>query len=332
MADEYEISKVMKAWVVTKAGHPVKVLNLKLDFPAPPKPSGSDVLIKIDYAALNPSDIAITQILPTWLPFRGNPIPGCDFSGKVVLAGALALKQLVPGTEVCGCLGFKDVISGKGVLAEYILVDSGILAPRPKSLSLAEASGLGIAGQTAAIMLEKANIQKGDRVLINGSSGGVGTIAVQVLKGLGAHVTATCSEANIEMVKGLGADQVIDYKANNPIELYFEKNNSDQPFDCILDTVRSQPLYEGSPKYLKPGGLFINIGAYGTQWEQLTARLKNNFLPTWLGGTPRKWFGLGLLPNGELQRKVCRWADDGLLKKVPIDSELSFEEVRQVSL
>jgi NADPH:quinone reductase-like Zn-dependent oxidoreductase len=148
---------------------------------------------------------------------------------------------------------------------------------------------------------------------------------------LGAHVTATCSEANIEMVKRLGADTVVDYKAEAPVPAYFEKNNEQQPFDYILDTVRNQSLYECSEKYLKPHGLYVNIGAHGSQWDQWTSRLKNSFLPTWLGGTPRKWLGLGLLPSGERQKTVCKWAADGIIREVPIDSEVAFEDVRQVS-
>jgi NADPH:quinone reductase-like Zn-dependent oxidoreductase len=330
MANESSIPKIMRAWVVAKAGNPVKVLMLRTDFTVPTIHNESDILIQIDHAALNPADIAISQILPTWLPFRKNPIPGVDFAGKVVLAGPSVPKEFAPGSDVCGCLGLKYVLSGTGVLAEYIVVDSKIVTPKPKTLSSAEASCLGITGQTVAIMLEAAKIKSGDRVLVNGGSGGVGTIAVQVAKGLGAHVTATCSHANIEMVRNLGADIVIDYKENSPIHAYFQKNNTDEPFDYILDTIRSQSLYEFSTNYLKPNGLFVNIGAHGTQWEQITARLRNNFLPTWLGGTPRKWLGLGLLPKVELQRKVCSWVGDGILKEIPIDSEVAFEDVRQV--
>jgi NADPH:quinone reductase-like Zn-dependent oxidoreductase len=324
------IPKVMRAWVVAKAGDPPKVLKLRTNFPVPQKPTGSKVLIKVEYAALNPADIILIQTIPTWLPFRRNPIPGFDFSGKVVLAGPSASKDFAPGAEVCGSLGVRYIFFGRGAMTEYILVDSEIVALKPKTLTSAAASGLGITGQTVAIMIETANIKSGDRVLINGGSGGVGTLAVQVAKGLGAHVTATCSEANSEMVNRLGADVVIDYKLHDPIQDYFAKN-TEQPFDYILDTIRSQPLYESCARYLKPTGLYINIGAHGTQWEQMSARIKNNFLPSWMGGTPRKWIGTGLLPKGELQRRVCKWAADGIIKEVPIDSEVAFEDVRQVS-
>lgn len=125
-------------------------------------------------------------------------------------------------------------------------------------------------------------------------------------------------------------NQVIDYRENAPLDTYLEKTQSEQPFDYILDTIRNQELFEHSPKYLKPQGLYVNIGAHGTQREQLRDRLKNTFLPTFLGGTPRRWKSLGLLPKGELQRQVVRWTDEGLIKEVPIDSEISMDDVLKV--
>jgi NADPH:quinone reductase-like Zn-dependent oxidoreductase len=322
----------MRAWVASRAGNPRDALKLHATFPAPRAPTtGAAILVRIDRAALNPADIALGYVLPTWLPFRRRPVAGCDFAGTVRVAGPATRADVGPGVEVCGCLGVRDVLAGRGTLAEYIVVDSALVAVKPAGLSSAAAAGLGMAGQTVAVMLEAAKIKKGDRVLVNGGSGGVGSFAVQVAKGLGAHVTATCSAANVEMVKRLGADTVVDYKAEAPVHAYFEKNNKQQPFDYVLDTIRNQQLYEASPKYLKPDGLYVNIGAHGSQWDQWTARLKNGFLPTWLGGTPRKWLGLGLLPNGDRQRTVCEWVAAGFIKEVLIDSEVAFEDVRQVS-
>ena len=320
----------MRAWVCSRAGDLIEVLKLRTDLPAPPKPTGTDLLIKIDHAALNPADRALGSLLPPWLPFRRNPTPGFDYAGTVQFAGPLAPKKYAPGTQVCGCLSLKYILTGKGTLAEYLIVDSSIIAPKPSTLSSAEASGLGVTGQTVAIMMDAAKIKSGDRVLVNGASGGVGTLAVQIAKGIGAHVTATCSEAGMELVQRLGADEMVDYRANDPVHSYFEKHNSEQPFDHVLDTVGGQQLYEASPKFLKPTGVFVCIGAYGTQWEQWKGRVMNNYLPTWLGGTPRKWTRLGLLPTGELQRRVCKWAEDGVIKEVPIDLEVAFEDVRQV--
>ena len=198
----------MRAWVVTQRGNPIDVLKLKMDHPVPVAPKGSDLLVRITHACLNPADIFLCNILPTWLPFRRNPIPGFDFAGRVEIAGPSAPKEFSPGAEVCASLSLWDILAGRGTLAEFVLVSSDIVSPKPKELSLAASSGLGVTGQTVTIMLKEAKIQEGDRVLINGSSGGVGTLLVQVAKAKGAHVTATCSKANISMVKRLGADEV----------------------------------------------------------------------------------------------------------------------------
>jgi len=124
--------------------------------------------------------------------------------------------------------------------------------------------------------------------------------------------------------------QVIDYRENAPLYAYLERVQSEKPFDYILDTIRNQELFEHSPKYLKTKGLYVNIGAHGSQQEQLRDRLRNYLLPTFLGGTPRRWKSLGLLPKGELQRQVVRWIDEGLIKEVPIDSEISMDDVLKV--
>lgn len=200
--------KTMRAWVVTQRGNPIDVLQLRTDYPVPAAPKGSDLLIRITHACLNPADIFLCSILPTWLPFRRNPIPGFDFAGRVELAGPSAPHEFAPGAEVCASLSMRDILTGRGTLAEFVLTSSAMVSLKPKELSLAASSGLGIAGQTAAIMLQEARIKEGDRVLVNGGSGGVGTLLVQIAKGKGAHVTATCSNANISMVKRLGADEV----------------------------------------------------------------------------------------------------------------------------
>lgn len=205
-----ELQKTMRAWYSRQRGNPAQVLILTHDYPMPPDPTGSDLLVRISYAALNPADIVLTQVLPTWIPSLRNRIPGFDLAGTVERAGPSAPKEFAPGAEICACLGFKQVLTGKGALAEFVVVPSSIVALKPKNLAPAAASGLGITGQTVAMMLKDAKLKPGDKILVNGGSGGVGTILVQVAKGMGADVTATCSESNIAMVKTLGADVVSD--------------------------------------------------------------------------------------------------------------------------
>jgi len=208
MEPSTELPKIMRAWYAKRRGNPAQVLALRNDYPIPPKPTGSDLLVKISYAALNPADIALTYVLPTWLPFLRNRIPCNDFSGRIEIAGPKAPKEFRPGVEVCGCLTIASTAVGRGTLAEYLLVPSHAVALTPKTMDLRAAAGLSMTGQTAAVMLNQAKIRPGDRVLVNGGSGGVGSVLVQVLKGMGAHVAATCSATNIDMVKRLGADEV----------------------------------------------------------------------------------------------------------------------------
>lgn len=174
----------------------------------PPAPTGSNLLVKISYASLNPADLVLMQFLPTLLPFRRQPIPGLDFCGRVVQAGPDAPAEFAVDTEVCGALSVAVVAVGNGSLAEYVVVPSSLVAVKPPVLGAAAASGLGITGQTATLALREAGVKEGQTVLVNGASGGLGNMLVQLSKGHGAHVVGICSGANVAMVERLGADEV----------------------------------------------------------------------------------------------------------------------------
>lgn len=157
--------------------------------------------------------------IPVWLPFRRNPVVGLDFSGTVVAVGsAITLKShadLQIGAHVAGALNVMSALQGRGSMAEYVEVPASKVTPLPslkggpEKLGLRDAAGaLGIAGQTAAKVMDEAKLQKGDTVLVNGASGGVGSVLVQVAKASGATVYGVCSAANAELVKRLGADEV----------------------------------------------------------------------------------------------------------------------------
>lgn len=206
-----DIPSVMKAWLVTKNGQPKDALTLKTDYPVPSKIKAGNVLIRVSYAALNPADLNFMGNIPNWVPFRRNPIPGLDFAGEVVKVGISVPSDsgVSVGAEVCGALNVISVAVGRGSLAEYIEVPASKVVVKPKGVDTMDAAGaLGIAGQTAYIVLKEAGVKAGDRVLVNGASGGVGSVLVQVAKAKGAVVFGVCSAANSEMVKGLGADEV----------------------------------------------------------------------------------------------------------------------------
>ncbi|ORY62448.1 zinc alcohol dehydrogenase [Pseudomassariella vexata] len=311
--------------MVVQNGEPKDALELKADWPTPALPvMGSNLLVKVSHAGLNPADIHFMAHLPSWLPFRRNAIPGLDFVGEIVQTGPLAPPEMTVGTEVCGSLGVRQVAFGAGSLAEYVLVPSDLVAVKPATLPLAAAVGLGTAGQTAALIMRQAKVQKGARVLINGASGGVGSILIQIAKAKGATVVAICSNASDAHVRRLGADEVIDYKVHQDLYDFIAKTFKESQLDLIIDCMGDDALFTKSPPYLKPDGKFISI--VGGRTQGIYPFLKNKFLPVFLGRTPRSYSILGLAPAGTYAREVAQWINDGLVKEVPVDSEFRLEE------
>jgi NADPH:quinone reductase-like Zn-dependent oxidoreductase len=202
----------MRAWTYRTRGPPSIALKLESDFPTPPPPTKSNLLIKISHSALTPSCAHLINIVPS-LPFLSRPyIPELDLSGVVELAGPDVPADLKPGTHVFGSIPLVPnyTLYGAGSMAEYALVPANHVAhvPKHKAFGLAEAAALNGNGQTAALMVRNAGIGAGSRVFVNGGSGGVGTLVVQIAKAEGAYVVATGSGANADLVKRLGADEV----------------------------------------------------------------------------------------------------------------------------
>ncbi|SPO05563.1 uncharacterized protein DNG_08250 [Cephalotrichum gorgonifer] len=322
------IPPTMRSWVVTKNGAPSAALALDASAPVPAA-QGSTVLVKVSHASLNPADLQHMLRIPTILPFRRRPTPGLDFCGTVVALGpsipASSPVKLEVGDVVCGAVPASKVALGTGTLAEYVSVPADSVALKPESLPASVCAGLGIAGQTAALVMAEAKIEPGHRVLVNGASGGVGTMLCQIVTARGGIVTAVCSDSNAKLVKRLGASEVIDYMANSPVFEHLEAEYSQKPFDIIIDCVGNQFLYDMCAAYLKPTGTFINI--VGGDTEGVVPWVKGTIWPKFLGGTPRRYRILALLPNGNLQREVVQWVDDGHLPEVVIDSEVSVDEV-----
>ena len=151
------------------------------------------------------------RVLPSWIPFRKNAVPGIDFAGTVIAAGPAvpADSAVKVGSDVCGGVAWTYLAAGRGTLAEYISVPANQVALRPERLSPGAAAGLcGVAGQTALLVLNEAGLKDGAKILVNGASGGVGTVLVQICKSKGATVVGVCSGANEDFVKKLGADEV----------------------------------------------------------------------------------------------------------------------------
>lgn len=224
---------------------------LALETIAKPVPGEGQVLVKVHAAGLNPLD---------WHSMRGEPYLmrlssgfgapddpsfGVDYAGTVEAVGS-AVSMFKPGDEVFG--------GRSGALAEYVLarVDRAI-ALKPANLSFEQAAAVPIAASTALQALrDKGMLQSGQRVLINGASGGVGTFAVQIAKSFGADVTGVCSTRNVDLVRSIGADQVIDYTQQ-------DFTLGEQPYDLILDNVGNRSISE-LRRVLKPEGTLVVIG------------------------------------------------------------------------
>lgn len=241
----------MKAALAKQYGPP-EVLSLG-EVPTP-QPKPNEVLIKIEAAAVNSADWRLRKADP-WMVrlFFGltrpkHPILGGVIAGEIVAKGD-QVKRFSVGDKIYGSLGMS-----MGGYAEYAtLKEDGIIVKRPKALSAVEAAGIPFGAMTAWHFLQKAKAGPNDAVLIYGASGAVGSAAVQMAKYLGAEVTAICSTANVDWVKALGADTVIDYTTTPPKDLPGR-------YDVIFETVNKTDLKVLSTKLLPKGRLIIGAG------------------------------------------------------------------------
>lgn len=222
-----------------------------------PVPADNELLIRVNAASANPLD---------WHYMRGSPYimrmgsgigapkndrMGVDYAGTVETVGK-DVSSFRPGDEVFG--------GRTGAFAEYITIrETGNVVKKPDNISFSQAAGVGIAGITALQALrDKGKVKPGDKVLINGASGGVGTFAVQIAKSMGAEVTGVCSTRNVEMVRSIGADHVIDYKNA-------DYTQSGELYDVIIDNVGNHSI-SSNRGILKPTGRFVIVGGAKGNW------------------------------------------------------------------
>jgi NADPH:quinone reductase-like Zn-dependent oxidoreductase len=253
----------MKAIRYCEYGSPDVV---KLDDVEKPVPADNQVLIKVRAASLNAFDAYV--IRDSWLGrlIFGLRKPrdtrlGQDIAGQVEAVGK-NVTQFKPGDEVFGI--------SRGALAEYACTFERALASKPPNVSFEQAASLPLAGLTALQGLREGKIQPGQKVLVNGATGGVGTFAVQIAKSLGAEVTAVCSTRNVDLVRSIGADHVIDYTKED-----FTK--SDQRYDVIFDNVCNHSFAERR-RVLYPKGICVlaGMGGAGVKGGKAIGRIADN--------------------------------------------------------
>jgi NADPH:quinone reductase-like Zn-dependent oxidoreductase len=257
------LTNPMKAIRYCEYGPPDVV---KLDYVEKPVPNDNQVLIKVRAASLNAFDVYV--IRDSWLGrlIFGLRKPrdtrlGQDVAGQVEAVGK-NVTQFKPGDEVFGI--------SRGALAEYACTPERTLATKPPNVSFEQAASLPLAGLTALQGLREGKIQPGQKVLINGATGGVGTFAVQVAKSFGVEVTAVCSTRNVDLVRSIGADHVIDYTKEN-----FTK--SEKRYDVIFDNVCNHSFAERR-RVLNPKGICVlaGMGGAGVTGGQAIGRIAGN--------------------------------------------------------
>ncbi|KAJ7658498.1 hypothetical protein B0H17DRAFT_1171879 [Mycena rosella] len=318
-----------RAWTFSSWGLPREILALNLSYAVPPPPVRADLLIRVSHVSLNPGCYLAMAAIPPLVRrlVSGNTtyVPEGEFAGVVHLAGPAAPAHLQPGVRVFGCLPVPKLVAGAGTLAEYFIIPAESVALVPPAMGWAEAAGLAGGGQTAINMLRETTLRAGTRVLVNGASGGVGTMVVQLAKSQGAYVVATCSGANTALVRSLGADEVVDYRANAPLPAHLAKTYGAQPFAYILDCVGTQALFVHSPGYLAPDGLLVNVGNFEGAGITIWRAMLNTYLPCIFGGVPRRYAMISTTPNGEKAAGLARMVEEGQLRVV-VDEVFEFED------
>jgi NADPH:quinone reductase-like Zn-dependent oxidoreductase len=251
----------MKAIVATKYGGP-EVLQLKdVEKPAP---KDNEILIKVHATTVSAGDFRMRSFtVPPlfWLPARltlgltkpKQPVYGMELAGEVEAVGR-SVTRFKPGDQV-----FASTLEHKfGGYAEYkCLPENGMVALKPANMTYEEAAAVPIGATTSLRLLRKGNIRKGQKILIYGASGSVGTYAVQLAKFFGAEVTSVCSTANVEMVKALGADHVIDYTKEDLSAI-------EERYDVVYDTLAKLPK-PTALKLLKPDGTYVTMAKLETK-------------------------------------------------------------------
>ncbi|MCM3733192.1 NAD(P)-dependent alcohol dehydrogenase [Fictibacillus nanhaiensis] len=249
----------MKAIVNNKYGPPDVLQLIEIEKQIP---KDKQVLVKVHAASLNYGNLVLLKGEPFLarlafgLTKPKYPIPGGDIAGRIEAVGK-DVKQFQPGDEVFGDLSS----CGWGGFAEYVTVPESALALKPANLSFEEAAAVPMAAVTALQAIrDKGKIRSGQKVLINGASGGVGTFAVQIAKSFGAEVTAVCSTRNVNNARVIGADHAIDYTRDD-----FTKRT--QRYDLILGVNGSKPI-SAYKRTLHPNGIFVHVGGSGAQMFQ----------------------------------------------------------------
>ncbi|MCW6534758.1 quinone oxidoreductase family protein [Sphingomonas lycopersici] len=245
---------MMRAIAIEGFGGPERLQPTDLPQPTP---GPGEVLVKVAYAGVNPADWKAREgKLSRYFEYKFPFVLGFDLSGTVAAVGA-GVEGVNPGDAVFGMS--KQGQGENGAYAEYCLAWPAMLAPLPPAMSAAEAAGLPVAGVTAyGGLVDAGALKAGQTVLINGGAGGVGSLAIQIARAVGARVAVTCGARNADYVRALGAERAIDY-ANEDVVAAVRDWTSGAGVDLVLDAVGLDTLLPRATELVKSGGRFVEI-------------------------------------------------------------------------
>ena len=305
----------MKALQITTYGELKDSLVIKTI--KKPSLQSKEVLVEVKAAALNPIDYKLAQghlkdLVPLDLPVT----IGFDVSGVIVEKGA-EVTNFEIGDDIYARVPHEQM----GTVAEFVTVSSDTIAKKPDSISYEEASALPLAGLTAIQALEKAGLKKDDRILIHAGSGGVGSFAIQYAKTKGAIVYTTTSSKNVDWVKALGTDRVIDYTEENYKEV---ANNLDLVFDTLGDSYTFEAF-----DIIKEGGKVSSIAGPPSEETAKQMGIEGYKLPEELTekiqAKSADYFFTWMQPNADQLNAITAMVQDGQIKPI-VDLIYSFED------
>ncbi|KXX78976.1 putative quinone-oxidoreductase, chloroplastic [Madurella mycetomatis] len=340
-----------KAWTFSRLGPYRETLQLTSSHPLPPFPPQPPllksnpkpeewILIRVSYAALNPADLVLLSVLPFFLRSRPVAVPAADFTGTVIdvwspppptaAAGTAGPPRFAKGDEVVcfPTIGYV-LATGFGGLQGVLALPARYAVKIPPGKTKRDAAGLLLCGCTADMQVAGAGVERGQRVLVIGASGGLGSMVVQAVRekvGKEGFVVGVCSGKNKAMV--------VDYTQYKDLPGELARRYGDRPFDNIIDSFGNQTVYKQCSRYLKPEGVYHAASVHYSKYSfchllKSVMTIGLNIIwprPRWLRGTGRKWKTASLMaPSVEMMERVVNMFGEGKLR-VAVDSEWPFEK------
>lgn len=314
----------MPAWQYASPGAIEATLKLIPNTPKPTTPIAADsILLQVTACGLNPADYKVQELGLIARAITAFPkTPGLDMSGKVISVGD-AVSHIKVGAYVVGRI---DPFKAPGALSHYLVVPAKNVAVLPEGVDVVQAAGFPTGVLTAyQTIAPHVTAGSGEKIFINGGTGGTGIFGIQIAKILGCHVTVTCSTNKVELCRELGADEVIDYKTSNVTELLRKKGHI---FSLIVDNVGNSPsdLFSSSRSYLGASRPYVFVGG-NMSFSAVTNLIWSLVVPAFLGGVKGKFVTFMTKDDQEHLELLTKWLGEGKVKII-VDSTVGFDDAK----